>query len=167
MKPHSTEYPSFFSRYVDLVSETDPISVLQQKNAGLLLRSLSEQQGRYRYAEGKWSIKEVLGHVVDAERIFAYRALSIARGEKQSLPGFDENAYVENARFESRTFESVLAEYAAVREATILLFQSFDETILSQTGVSNNNPASVRALVYITAGHEQHHVNILNERYLN
>ncbi len=166
MKPEPHEYPPFMSRYVDLVADETPLATLKSKPVGQLLQSLTETASQYRYAEGKWSIRELLGHLVDTERIFAYRALCMARGERQPLPGFDEDAYVENAGFERRTLQSLLAEYAAVREATVLLFGSFDEAALAQTGISNGNPVSVRALLHITAGHELHHAGILRERYL-
>ena len=142
------------------------MATLKSKPVWHLLHPLTEAASQYRYAEGKWSIRELLGHLVDTERIFAYRALCLARGERQPLPGFDENAYVENAGFERRTLQSLLAEYLAVREATVLLFGSFDGAALVQTGVSNGNPVSVRALLHITAGHELHHAGILRERYL-
>ena len=166
MKPEPHEYPPFMGRYVESVADGNPLATLKSKPVWHLLHPLTEAASQYRYAEGKWSIRELLGHLVDTERIFAYRALCMARGERQPLPGFDENAYVENAGFERRTLQSLLAEYLAVREATVLLFGSFDGAALVQTGVSNGNPVSVRALMYATAGHEQHHAGILRERYL-
>ncbi len=167
-QPQPSEYTGYNPNYVALASEGDsPIDFLKQQAVWQLLHTLSEEQSQHRYAEGKWSIKELLGHMIDTERIFAYRALCLARGEQQNLPGFDENPYVENAHFEKRTFASLLAEYQVVRHATLVLFENFDENVWANLGTNNNKPASVRALVYLTAGHEKHHINILKERYLH
>lgn len=168
MKPLPHEYAQspYTSRYIDLITETDPLAVLRQKPTRQLLHPLTEDQSRYRYAEGKWSIRELLGHLTDTERIFSYRALCFARGDKQPLPGFDENLYVEHAHFDQRTLADLLAEYAAVREATLLLFGNFDEDALSVMGNANGNDLSVRAILYMITGHERHHLTILKERYL-
>jgi uncharacterized damage-inducible protein DinB len=167
MRPQTHEHPPYMSRYIDLVTENDVLAVLRQQTLRQTLESIGEEKSLYRYAEGKWSIRQLAGHIVDCERIFAFRALCFARGEKQSLPGFDEDDYVAAARFDKRTLSDLLAEYSAVREATLRLFGSFDETALSATGNANGRDTSVRALVYITAGHERHHVNVLREKYLS
>lgn len=167
-QPQPSEYTGYNAHYVALASEGEsPLEFLKTQAVWQLLHTLSEEQSHYRYAEGKWSIKELLGHMIDTERIFSYRTLCLARGEQQNLPGFDENTYVENARFDKRTFASLLDEYRVVRQATLFLLENLDESVWENTGTNNNRPASVRALVYITAGHEKHHLNILNERYLH
>ncbi len=168
MKPLQTEYPPYAELYVSQLGESEnPIDFLETKAAWQLLHALSDEQSQHRYAEDKWSIKELLGHMIDTERIFAYRALCLARGEKQPLPGFDEKAYAQNAHFEKRTFAGLLAEYLAVREATLCLLKSFEANALSEVGTTSGYPTSVNALVYIIAGHERHHVTILKERYLH
>ncbi|MDJ1506213.1 DinB family protein [Xanthocytophaga agilis] len=168
MKPQPNEYPQseYTSRYINLVPEDNAIDILRQKEVWQLVHTLSEEESTYRYAEGKWSIKEMLGHMIDTERIFTYRVLCIARGEKQPLPGFDENLYAETAHFDSRTLVSLLAEYSAVRDANLFLFDNLDETALLQIGNANGKELSVRAILYMIAGHERHHINILKERYL-
>ncbi len=132
-----------------------------------LLNMAGEKNASFRYAEEKWSVKEVLGHIVDAERVFSYRALCIARGEKQSLPSFDENEYVQQANFDKRTLRNLLDEYDSVRLATVALFKSFSEEILMRKGIANGESITVQALLYIIAGHEIHHRRILDEKYLS
>ncbi len=166
-KPQSHEYPQspYTSRYVNQVSG-NPLDVLRQKSSWQLLHTLDEEKAAFRYAPDKWSIKELVGHITDCERIFAYRLLCIARGEKQSLPGFDENDYVATAHFDQRTLASLLAEYLAVRESTLHLCETLSTEMLAQTGTANGNTISVRVLLFILTGHEQHHIQILKERYL-
>lgn len=161
-----SEYPEYYHKYVELVGERDPLEVLKDQRTQQFWHELPPDKDDYRYAEGKWTPKELLGHVIDCERIMAYRALSIARGETQPLPGFDENMYVENANFGERKVESLTMELHFVRASTIMLFAGMNDEILLKTGIANGNPVSVRALLYIIAGHELHHVNILKERYL-
>jgi hypothetical protein len=131
-----------------------------------LVRGLPEERLLRRYAPGKWSIKEVLVHVVDDERIYAYRALRFARGDRTELPGFEQDDYVPPSAADQRAIEDILAEYAAVREATIALFRGLPEESFSRSGVADGKRASVRALAYHIAGHEAHHVAIIRERYL-
>ncbi|HYE58379.1 MAG TPA: DinB family protein, partial [Rhodothermales bacterium] len=130
-----------------------------------LLRSLDEERARHRYAPGKWSVKEVLGHVTDAERIFAYRLLCIARGDQTSFPGFDENAYVPNSGADDRSMDDLLDEFAAVRRATLALLRGLPDAAMTRIGTANGQLVSVRALPFILAGHAQHHLNVLRERY--
>jgi hypothetical protein len=118
-----------------------------------------------RYAPGKWSVKEVIGHLCDAERIFSYRALRIARGDKTPLAGFNENEYVPNGNFESRSTAGLLEEFAAIRAATLIMMRSFDEAAWARRGISGEKEISVRALAYIICGHERHHLAILRDRY--
>lgn len=124
------------------------------------------EKQNYRYAEGKWTPKDILLHLVDAERIFAYRALRIARNDKTALPGFEENDYVIEAKAEERSMSSLLEEYSEVRKATISLFLNFGEEVLKRLGEASNCSVSVRAIGYIILGHEKHHVDVIFERYL-
>ncbi|MGH7713879.1 MAG: DinB family protein, partial [Gemmatimonadaceae bacterium] len=129
------------------------------------LAPLTPEQAKHRYAEGKWSVAEVIGHLADCERIFAYRAMRFAREDTTPLEGFDENAYTPAGRFDARSLGDVAAEFAAVRAATLALFRSLDSAALERVGPANGAPVSVRALAYIIAGHERHHVGLLNTRY--
>ena len=130
------------------------------------LNSLSEDDGLYSYDSGKWTVKQVIGHMIDMERIFSYRALSFARGETTSLPGYDHNEYVEKANFNSQSIEQLQKQFQTERESTIQLFSSFTDEMLMRGGTASENPFTVRSLGFIIAGHEQHHLKILRERYL-
>jgi hypothetical protein len=165
-KPESDEYLAYYGKYIALVGD-DAIAALRKQAAGTprLLKGVSEAQAMFRYAPGKWSVKEVLGHVMDGERVFGYRALRFARADRTPLPGFDENTWVPAAGFDRRTMAELAAEYEAVRAATLALFGSFDEAALVRRGAANNAEVSVRALAHIIAGHELHHVGLLRERY--
>lgn len=167
MRPLAQEFPAYYARYIALVpgDEVMPILSAQREEIAALGTSLDDDRGRYRYADGKWSIKEVIGHLVDSERIFATRALCIARGETQSLPGFDENAYVDAALFDERPLTSLLAEWSALREANLALFASFATDDVARLGIANGNPISPRAILWIIAGHTAHHVAVLRDRY--
>jgi len=167
-KPPLDSIPTFFHRYVNLVQE-DEVSTALRNNTGVMfsfLEKIPEEKWGYRYAEGKWSIREMVQHLIDAERIFSYRALCISRGEKQSLPGFEENDYAAASEADRRSKEELLSEYRSVRDSTEKLFASFSEEQLHKTGVSNNNSISVDAIGFLTAGHVKHHLNIVEERYL-
>jgi DinB superfamily len=167
-RPPATEYSSAFEVYVSLVPETDVMTALAQQK-GELARTLSSVRGeaeRYRYADGKWTIRELVGHVIDSERVFGYRALCIARGEKVSLPGFDENAYAANAPYGDYPLGDLLDEFAQVREGHLFLFRHLSREAWVRVGTANSNPASVRALAYITVGHVRHHLGVLRDRYL-
>lgn len=167
-RPDAAEYAPFFETYVAQVPAGDVLDTLERQSEELptLLSGLSERDAEYRYAPGKWSIKEVVGHINDAERIFVYRALCAARGERVELPGFDEEAYVTGARFDRRSLPELLAEFRTVRAATLTFFSGLDEDALARAHVANKKPYTVRALAYIIAGHERHHVRLLRERYL-
>ena len=166
-RPQPDEYAGFFSRYVDRVPDGDIAELLEsQGNATQkLLASIGEEKGSYRYAPDKWSIKQVVGHITDGERVFAYRLMAIARGEKQSLPGFEENDYVENGNFDALSLAELAEGLAATRHATLALVRSLDDEAWQRRGVANNNPISARAIAWVTAGHERHHLNVLRERY--
>ncbi|MGQ0640207.1 MAG: DinB family protein [Gemmatimonadaceae bacterium] len=166
-RPHPTEHRPYFSRYIDLVPEGDVLTLLesQHRDTQRMLASLSPQQAKHRYADGKWSVTEVVGHMADTERIFAYRALRFARGDTTPLPGYDEKAYTPAGHFDERSLGDVAAEFAAVRAATCALFRGLSSEALAQSGVANDSPMSVRAVAYIIAGHERHHVALLQTRY--
>lgn len=167
-RPDKTEFAPYYGRYVDKVPDGPIVDVLASgMNETLtLLRSIPEARADHRYAPGKWSIKEVVGHVIDGERVFAYRALRFARRDETPLASFEQDDYVPAGNFGARTLADLADEFEAVRGATIHLFRHFDETQLSRRGTAADNPVSVRALGYITAGHEVHHREILRERYL-
>lgn len=166
-RPQVDEFPLFYKGYVDTVGD----NVLQELENQIeifsrFLSSISEEKANSAYAEGKWTVKEVLGHILDTERIMAYRALRFARQDTTALPGFDENDYVKNAHFADRSLESLVEEFIVLRKSTLFLIKSFNEDELNRSGISNEKPISVRALIYIIAGHVNHHHRILKERYL-
>jgi uncharacterized damage-inducible protein DinB len=139
--------------------------IKQGQQVYALIRQLSDEKAHFRYEEGKWSVKEIIGHLIDTERIMAYRALCISRGEEKPLPGYDHNDYVANGQFDQRNLQSLSNEYDALRNANINMFSSLGKQQMQRTGTANNNPVSVRALAFIIAGHEKHHLNILEQRY--
>ncbi len=166
-RPAADEYDAWFSGYVARVPGDDPLLALRSGGArtAALLAGIDEARGASRYAPGKWSVKQVLQHVVDGERLFAYRALCIARGDAQDLPGFDENAYAAQDGSDGRTVASIAAEFAAVRAATLPLFESFAPSIWDRRGRANGRSVTVRGLAWIAAGHELHHLEVLRQRY--
>ncbi|HEX4575254.1 MAG TPA: DinB family protein [Gemmatimonadales bacterium] len=167
-RPDVTEYAPAYGPYVGRVPEDDLLAVLEQQRHETqgLLASLPEGKALYRYAPGKWSIKEVIGHLMDCERVFAYRALRFARGDQTPLSGFDEKLYAPAGTFDARPLTDLAAELDTVRQATIALFGGLDADVLARHGRANDREVSVRALGYIIAGHERHHVAILRDRYL-
>ena len=168
-RPERAEYPPYYQYYINLIPEGDVLDSLRelQESTRSQILSLDELQGSVRYAEGKWSIKEVIGHIIDTERIFSYRILSISRGETTTLPGFDQDEYVRNAGFDRRSMESLAEEFVHLRASNLALFRSFDESASQRKGKANQLEVSVRALIYMLAGHEVHHLNIIKERYLS
>jgi uncharacterized damage-inducible protein DinB len=167
-RPDSTEYAPYYGKYIALVPDGDITATLaaQLDTTLLRLRTLPEEQGSYAYAPGKWSIKELLGHVIDTERIFAYRALRIGRNDQTPLPGFEQEDYVVNTNFNARTLKSLLEEFTAVRQANVQLFKHFTDEEWLRRGRASDNEISTRALAYIIAGHAVHHANTLESRYL-
>ena len=167
-RPAADEYSAYYSGYISRVPDGDIVETLasQITTTAPFLRSLPESVGDHRYGPGKWSIREVIGHMSDAERVFAYRALRFSRGDETPVPGFDENHYVANGRFGSRSLEDLTSEFEHIRHATVHLLRGLDEESMSRRGSANNNEVSVRALAFILAGHEQHHLEILRTRYL-
>lgn len=168
-RPTEAEYASYYGRYVSLVPEGDFLRLFEQQGAETqkLLRAVSEEKSQYRYAADKWSIREVVGHVTDTERVFTYRALHFARGDAAPLPAMDEKLWAAGSTAHNRSLASLLDELLALRAATLSLFRGFTDDELARSGTASNNRVTVRALAYITAGHERHHVNILKERYLS
>ncbi|MFL5608054.1 MAG: DinB family protein [Gemmatimonadaceae bacterium] len=166
-RPDATEYAPFYANYVAAVPEADVVSALRNSGQEITaaLSAIPESRGGFRYADGKWSIRELIGHVIDAERIFTYRALRLARGDSTPLPAFEENEYVRVAGSDARTVADLVDELRAVRESTVRMFASFPEEAWTRTGTVSGRPASVRALAYITAGHARHHLAILRDRY--
>lgn len=168
-KPEPGEYPFYASMYIDLLPDDGLLLKHLKDNLNqvkALISAFPEEKWSYRYAPDKWTIKEVLVHIIDDERIYAYRALCFARNEKTSLPGFEQDEYVLYSNANERSIGNIMEEYEAVRFATIALFNGFDQTALLRQGVANKNKATVRALGYHIAGHELHHINIIKEKYL-
>ena len=167
MRPQENEYAPFYSGYIAQVQQDEPIPALERsaEEINRYLSLLPEGKGDYRYASDKWTVKELLQHVTDTERVMAYRALVIARGDTTPLPGFDENSYARQANVDHRSLSDLIDELQLVRKTTICLFQNFDASALRRRGIANNNPITVLALAYIIAGHQLHHFNILRERY--
>lgn len=161
-------YKNYFENYTSLVKENDVITALvnQQNTLDNFLQSVSEEKSTYAYATGKWTLKEMLQHIIDSERIFAYRALAIARKETATLPGYDENLYADNSEANLRTWAELSEEMNVVRKSTMLLFKSFSEKMLQQTGNFSSNNGSSHTLGLIIVGHIYHHINIAKERYL-
>lgn len=167
-RPEPDEFAPFYASYIAKVGDvTDAAGRLrQQGNAmGALLGTVSDTASGFRYAPGKWSVKEVVGHVADAERVFAYRLLRVARGDETPLAGFDEQAYVREAGSDSRSLDSLVADWQAARAATIALVHGLDAVVWRRRGTANGQPVSARALLYIIVGHVEHHSDVLRTRY--
>jgi hypothetical protein len=166
-RPESDEYAPYYKTYVSLVPEDDIVVTLEKQlqETSALLKARSEADGDLRYAPGKWSVKELLGHLTDSERVFAYRVLRIARNDKTPLAGFEQNDYVQYGSFGQRSLADLIEEYISVRKATLSLLRGLDEAAWVRRGVANKNEVSVRAIAYIIAGHELHHKKILQEKY--
>jgi len=171
LRPQPGEYAPYYDRYISLVPGTDVLAALaaledQRRQMLLLLSGRTESDGDIRYAPEKWSLKEVLGHISDTERIMSYRALRISRGDATPLEGFEQDDYVRNGPFARRPLADLIEDYIAVRRATISLFRNLDEAAWTRRGVASKNEVTVRALAFIIAGHELHHRKILEEKYL-
>jgi len=167
-RPAPDEYEQFYANYISLVPDGDILESLagQRLDTDKLLSGIPESNAGYRYAPDKWSIKGVVGHVVDSERVFSYRALSIGRGDPAPLPGFDEKAWALTSHFDDRTLRDLVRDYGVVREATLALLRSLPAEAWPRRGTANNFSVTVRALAWIIAGHERHHLEVLRERYL-
>ncbi len=166
-RPEASEYATFYAGYVARVPEDDILSVLarQKHEIADLAGSLPAAKESFRYAEGKWSVREVLGHLIDGERVFGYRAFCFSRGEQAALPGFDENQYVAAARSDTIPLRELVAELGVVRDANLAFLHRLDGDAWTRTGTASGKPVSVRALAWIMAGHPRHHLAMLRERY--
>ncbi len=167
-RPEKTEYNEFYDTYVSLVDETEIVSAFENQldEMNEFFNSISEEKSATSYAEGKWTIKELVGHLIDGERIFGYRALRISRGDETPIEGFEQDDYVENAPFGDYKFSDLVEEFNLVRRSNILFFKHLKETDWTRTGTASDSPVSVRALAFIMVGHVIHHANILKDRYL-
>jgi hypothetical protein len=168
VQPEAAEYAPYYSKYVARVGQGEIAETLNKQLETSLaeLRKVSEEQGNFRYAPDKWSVKELLGHMIDAERIFAYRALRFARNDQSPLSGFEQDDYVLSGGFGRRKLSDLISEFEYVRRANIAFFRSLDEAAWLRRGPANDAEITVRALAYIMAGHELHHMEVLRERYL-
>lgn len=167
-RPQADEYATYYGNYISKVPDGDVLALLatQIGDTLKLIESIPEARGTHRYAPDKWSIKEVLGHICDTERIMSYRALRIARADATPLPGFEQNDYVPAGAFDRRTLADLSEELAAIRQATLHLFRHLGPEALARRGTASGNPFTPRALAYVIAGHERHHVDILKTKYL-
>ena len=168
MKPEAGEFLAYYGRYIDLVASGDVLLALtsQMQDTQALLQSLPASVGKYRYAPDKWSVNEIIGHVIDAERIFVTRALRFGRADSTPLPGFEQDDYVRNARFDEFPLSELASEWENLRRSTILFFSHLSEDAWMRRGTASGGEVTVRALAYIIAGHELHHREILQTRYL-
>ena len=168
-RPTESEYAPDYQGYVNQVSENEILPVLraQMDDLDVLLDRVAPEKETYRYAEGKWSIREIVGHLIDGERVFGYRAFCIGRGEKQNLPGFDQDDYMLTAPYDHIELEDLLSELRLIRLGNLAMFRTFDEESWSRVGTANGNEITTRALAFIMAGHLRHHMNVLRERYLS
>lgn len=167
-RPEKGEYAEYYERYVSLIEENDIVAVLERQQAELLevFQTITEEKSLFAYAEGKWTIKELIGHLIDGERIFVYRALRISRGDKTPIEGFEQDGYIENSNFNNTPLSDLTEELLLTRKANLIFFKHLSADAWLRTGTANDNPISVFALAYIMAGHIRHHLKILNERYL-
>ena len=163
-----SEYSQFNATYINALENVELLEELEISLHDFIrfVREIPMDKFDYRYAEGKWTIKDIIQHIIDAERIFAYRALRISRNDQTPLPGFEENDYVKNTNANSRSIQELLTELSAVRHSNLLLFKSFSEEQLTRMGISSNHPISVRALGFLIIGHQKHHQRVFQERYL-
>ncbi len=168
-KPTPEEYPEYYKQYLDLIKDGDIIEILGEQSAYVqkFIASIPEEKADSTYGFGKWTIKEIFGHLIDTERILAYRALRIARKDKQPLPGYEQDDYVKNAKYYRRSLKDIAEEMLLLRAANLKFFQSLDSEDLIQCGIANDKELTVRAILYILAGHELYHINFIKDNYLN
>jgi len=166
-QPSATEHPEYFGRYVTLVPPGNILDLLQQGlDTTLALLAGASAQADFRYAPGKWSLKEIVGHMIDTERIFAYRALRFARGDKTPLPGFEQDDYMSHATFAQRELSDLAREFEHVRQSTLFLFRNLDAAAWERRGTASGGEFTVRAIAYVIAGHELHHHRVIKAKYL-
>jgi hypothetical protein len=166
-RPEAGEYAPYYDRYISLIQGENILEILdeQRRQFVLMMSGRSEDDGNFRYAPGKWTVKELIGHINDTERIFTYRALRIARGDQTPIEGFEQDDYVRNADFNARSLEEMVEDYIAIRRATLSLLRNLQPEAWTRKGIANNNEVTVRAIAYTLAGHDLHHRRILEERY--
>lgn len=168
-RPTPEEYPEYYNQYLKCIKDGDIITILEEQSIFVqkFIASIPEDKGDSTYGFGKWTIKEIFGHLIDTERILTYRVLSIARKDKQLLPGYDQDDYVKNGKYFKRTLKEIADEMLLLRAANLKFFHCFDEEDLMQRGIANDFEFSVRAILYILAGHELYHINFIKNNYLN
>lgn len=167
-RPSAGHFAPFYAGYIDRVGDEDVLALLDEEfePTVAMFRELREEQLLFRYAPDKWSVKQLLGHLIDSERVFQYRALRFARADQTPLPGFEENDYAQQGAFDARPIEELLAEFAAVRQSSLTLLRGFGPEIFERTGVANGSVMSVAAIAWVMVGHQRHHLVVLRERYL-
>lgn len=168
-KVDKSEYPRWYDGYMELVPDGDIHELLDKnmKDCLAIFKSVNEEESLFRYAEGKWSIKEIIGHIIDTERIFAYRILRFSRGDKTDIPQYDHNLYVERGNFDAVPLKFLIREYRTLKVANLILFGAINEDQMMFTGTSDQKEFTVRAIMNIIVGHEKHHLNVLKEKYLS
>lgn len=167
-KPKLDDFPEYYKRYIQQVIDKDIFKYFEEQKFSTkkFFENIGEEKSNYRYADNKWSIKQILGHICDSERIFTTRALKFARNEKQSLPGFEENEYVRAANFDELPLQLLIDDFVIMRDSHISLFKTFNDEILYRKGIANNTEYTVGSILYIMAGHIDHHIEVIKERYL-
>ena len=167
-RPSTSEHAPYYSRYIDLVPEGNILRILEAQNEETIrtLSGLTEEKALFRYAPGKWSVKEVVGHVIDTERVFGFRAFAFSRGDKNAFPGMEQNEYAQGANYEERSLREILDEFAEVRKGNLRFFRTLNESMLTRVGKASGFEFTVRSTIYIIAGHELHHASVLRDRYL-
>lgn len=167
MRPAKNDYAPYYETYISKVDFDNPVDAMEKYKEDTIqfFSKLSIQEAITPYSQGKWSYKETLGHIMDTERVMAYRAICIARGETKHLPGFDQELYVKNGNFNQRDIINLLTEFSSIRESSIILFDSFKEDILNRRGIANENEVTVLALEFIISGHNKHHLEVLKSFY--
>ncbi len=167
-KPSPSDLSAYYQSYLHYIPEDDLLQVLKEQKSVIedFVSSIPPAKETFRYAEGKWMLKEVLGHLCDTERILSYRALRIARNDKTPMSGFDENHYTPNSNYKDRSLKNIAEELLAVRAATILLFENMNEEMFDHKGIANNSEVTGRAILFFTVAHARHHMGVIKERYL-
>lgn len=167
-RPTIHEYAAFYNTYVEMVPKGDIIKIMKKQCDQIkkLLSDVSPKKSLFRYAPGKWCIREVLGHMIDTERVFAYRALRFARNDKNDLPGFDENEYIRQSNYSEVKLKELIEEFCSMRHSNIIMFKNFPDDFEMRKGTANGNSFTVRAMAYIMTGHVNHHLNVLKEKYI-
>ena len=167
-RPAKEEYAAYYKGYIDSVPQGDLLEIMDKQNTQFceFFAHVNEEKAAYRYAKGKWTLKEVLGHIIDLELVFLYRAICISRKESQDLPGFEQEDYIKNSNYSKMTLNELVEQFYLVRKSSVAMFKSFSPKMWALSGIANNHRVSVRALAYIMTGHVIHHMKIINSKYL-